>query len=128
MRKREGRTLPFAIRPPRPTHYKRLLLRLDQLLPGPRHLLLFAELTGAELLKSGEGLFGPVLFAQPHIHSSHLVIRFRQIRSGFNGPFKRAARFGIPALTRQSAAQLVVPRSEERRVGKECRSWWWRWH
>src|SRR5205809_5116032 len=111
MRKREGLTLPFAIRPPRPTHYKRLLLRLDQLLPGPRHLLLFAELTGAELLKSGEGLFGPVLFAQPRIHSPHLVIGFRQIRPAFIGPFRRAPRSGIPALTAQIAAQLVQPES-----------------
>ena len=31
-------------------------------------------------------------------------------------------------LTRQSAAQLYVQRSEERRVGKECRSRWSPYH
>src|SRR5205807_9720822 len=34
---------------------------------------------------------------------------------------------GRPDLTARSSAGRIWSRSEERRVGKECRSRWWRW-
>src|SRR5438552_11158534 len=42
-------------------------------------------------------------------------------------PAKRSAELRFGAETRQRVASLCA-RSEERRVGKECRSRWWRYH
>src|SRR5688572_33339621 len=36
--------------------------------------------------------------------------------------------YGRPALKGRVPGKDIDPRSEERRVGKECRSRWWPWH
>src|SRR5207247_7759683 len=38
-----------------------------------------------------------------------------------------AARHPLGDLPGPEPQQALDPRSEERRVGKECRSWWWAW-
>src|SRR5699024_11857374 len=36
--------------------------------------------------------------------------------------------FLIPKYKKKHANKIMIPRSEERRVGKECRSRWWKYH
>src|SRR5437870_10141894 len=58
--------------------------------------------------------------AAAHHHPDPLIVRARYWRlAGIAG--------GLACAPAALPAQLLV-RSEERRVGKECRSRWWPWH
>src|SRR5438105_8491582 len=57
---------------------------------------------------------------------------------GYNAEAVKILIFAAEGLTKRSAVgfllrslimfQTFISRSEERRVGKECRSWWWRYN
>src|SRR5436305_14640458 len=52
----------------------------------------------------------------------------RVCRTGPREPGRRARRAALRAGRRSSPSQRALVRSEERRVGKECRSWWAPYH
>src|SRR5688572_33254182 len=56
--------------------------------------------------------------------SDELLARLREAQSRQEGWLERT-RAGIVAYLRWLAAEPALARSEERRVGKECRSRWW---
>src|SRR5207245_5735309 len=60
--------------------------------------------------------------ALPILHTSLLLVRRRFLPSGELG------RLGSEVCITGNAVRMLLRRSEERRVGKECRSRWGRYH
>src|SRR5207249_10439714 len=72
--------------------------------------------------RDGGRLHGPV---QPRDGRDH-VARAADRRVQVDLVRRRIAPGGLKSITRESTHRGQGPRrSEERRVGKECRTWWW---
>src|SRR5205823_9108403 len=69
-----------------------------------------------------------VLFA----HSETLVVQETRTRDSLEDRYSRPCNLRFPEIlsepSGQRTARRTLSRSEERRVGKECRSRWWPYH